>query len=100
MLENRVEAIHIENAFKIFMDKMDSAEKSVQEYDCYSEEKVEKELDKIWSRIGSMKCTNLLLNFLSKFTLENRTYVCYNKVVNEQSEAGELGNIIFPERER
>ena len=36
-----------ENAFKTFMDKMASAEKSVQENGFYSEEEVEEELDKI-----------------------------------------------------
>ena len=36
-----------ESAFSIFMDKMSVAEKSVQEHGCYSEEEVEKELDKI-----------------------------------------------------
>lgn len=36
-----------ESAFSIFMDKMNAAEKSVQEHGCYSEDEVEKELDKI-----------------------------------------------------
>lgn len=36
-----------ESAFSIFMDKMNAAEKSVQEHGCYSEEEVEKELGKI-----------------------------------------------------
>ena len=36
-----------ENAFSIFMDKMNVAEKSVQEHGYYSEEEVEKELDNI-----------------------------------------------------
>ena len=36
-----------ETAFKTFMDKMDAAEKSVQEEGYYSEEEVEKELSKI-----------------------------------------------------
>ena len=36
-----------ENAFKTFMDKMAAAEKSINENGCYSEEEVEKELDKI-----------------------------------------------------
>ena len=36
-----------ESAFSIFMDKMNAAEKSVQEHGCYSEEEVEEELDKI-----------------------------------------------------
>jgi hypothetical protein len=33
-----------EQAFKVFMDKMDAAEKSVQEQGYYSEEGVEREL--------------------------------------------------------
>ena len=36
-----------ENAFKTFMDKMDAAEKSIQENGYYSEDEVEEELDKI-----------------------------------------------------
>lgn len=36
-----------ESAFRTFMDKMNLAEKSVQENGYYSEEEVEKELDKI-----------------------------------------------------
>lgn len=36
-----------ENAFKTFMDKMDVAEKSIQENGYYSEDEVEEELDKI-----------------------------------------------------
>ena len=36
-----------ENAFRTFMNKMAAAEKSVQENGYYSEEEVEKELDKI-----------------------------------------------------
>ena len=36
-----------ENAFRTFMDKMNLAEKSVQENGYYSEEEVEEELDKI-----------------------------------------------------
>ena len=36
-----------ENAFRTLMDKMNLAEKSVQEYGYYSEEEVEEELDKI-----------------------------------------------------
>ena len=36
-----------ESAFSIFIDKMSVAEKSIQEHGCYSEDKVEKELDKI-----------------------------------------------------
>ena len=36
-----------ENAFKTFMDKMNAAEKSVQENGYYSEEEVEEELSKI-----------------------------------------------------
>ena len=35
------------NAFSIFMDKMNAAEKSVREHGCYSEDEVDKELDKI-----------------------------------------------------
>jgi hypothetical protein len=34
-------------AFKVFMDKMNATEKSVQELGYYSEEEVEKELSKI-----------------------------------------------------
>lgn len=36
-----------ESAFSIFMDKMTVAEKSVRVFGCYSEDEVEKELDKI-----------------------------------------------------
>ena len=36
-----------ESVFGIFMDKMDIAEKSIQENGYYSEEEVEEELDKI-----------------------------------------------------
>lgn len=36
-----------ESAFRTFMDKMNLAEKSVQENGFYSEEEVEEELDKI-----------------------------------------------------
>lgn len=36
-----------ESASSIFMDKINAAEKSVQEHGCYSEKEVEKELDKI-----------------------------------------------------
>ena len=36
-----------EDAFRTFMDKMNLAERSVQEHGYYSEEEVEKELDKI-----------------------------------------------------
>jgi hypothetical protein len=36
-----------EQAFKVFMDKMNATEKSVQELGYYSEEEVEKELSKI-----------------------------------------------------
>jgi hypothetical protein len=36
-----------EQAFKVFMDKMDAAEKSVQEQGYYSEEEVERELTKV-----------------------------------------------------
>lgn len=36
-----------ESAFKIFMEKMEAAEKSVQENGYYSEEEVEEELAKI-----------------------------------------------------
>lgn len=36
-----------ESAFRIFMDKMNLAEKSVKENGYYSEEEVEEELDKI-----------------------------------------------------
>lgn len=36
-----------ESAFRTFMDKMNLAEKSVQENGYYSEEEVEEELDKI-----------------------------------------------------
>lgn len=36
-----------ESAFRAFMDKMNLAEKSVQENGYYSEEEVEEELDKI-----------------------------------------------------
>ncbi len=36
-----------EDAFRTFMDKMNLAERSVQENGYYSEEEVEKELDKI-----------------------------------------------------
>ena len=36
-----------ESTFSIFMDKMNAAEKSVQEHGCYSKEEVEEELDKI-----------------------------------------------------
>ena len=36
-----------EDAFRTFMDKMNLAEKSVQEHGYFSEEEVEKELDKI-----------------------------------------------------
>ena len=36
-----------ESAFRIFMDKMDTVEKSIQENGYYSEEEVEAELDKI-----------------------------------------------------
>ena len=36
-----------ETAFKVFMDKMAAAEKSVQKNGCYSEEEVEEELTKI-----------------------------------------------------
>lgn len=35
------------NAFRVFMEKMNAAEKSVQEHGVYSEEEVEKELAKI-----------------------------------------------------
>ena len=38
---------NMESAFSIFMDKMNAAEKSVQDHSCYSEEEVEKELGKI-----------------------------------------------------
>ena len=43
----RTERYGKESAFSIFMDKMNAAEKSVQDHSCYSEEEVEKELDKI-----------------------------------------------------
>lgn len=36
-----------EAAFKVLMEKMDAAEKSVEEYGYYSEEEVEEELAKI-----------------------------------------------------
>lgn len=36
-----------ENAFKIFMEKMNAAEKSIQEHGYYSEEDVEEELANI-----------------------------------------------------
>ena len=36
-----------ESAFGIFMDKMNAAEKSVQEHGYYAEKEVEEELDKI-----------------------------------------------------
>ena len=36
-----------ESAFSIFMDKMNVAEKSVQEHGYYSEEEAEEDLDKI-----------------------------------------------------
>ena len=36
-----------ESAFSIFMDKMNAAEKSVQEHGYYSEEEAEEDLDKI-----------------------------------------------------
>lgn len=36
-----------ESAFKTFMEKMNTAERSVHEKGCYSEEEVEKELEKI-----------------------------------------------------
>lgn len=39
--------IRKDRAFRVFMEKMDAAEKSVQEHGCYSEEEVEEELAKI-----------------------------------------------------
>jgi len=36
-----------EKAFRIFMDKMNAAERSVQEHGYYSEEEVEEELERI-----------------------------------------------------
>ena len=52
VVENFVEQLINANnlksdAFKVFMDKMSTAEKSVQEHGFYSEEEVEKELSKI-----------------------------------------------------
>lgn len=51
-VENFVEQLIVANkrkdhAFKTFMEKMDAAEKSLQEYGYFSEEEVEKELEKI-----------------------------------------------------
>ena len=45
--EARVERYGKESAFSIFMDKMNVAEKSIQEHGYYAEEEVEEELDKI-----------------------------------------------------
>lgn len=36
-----------DNAFKVFMEKMDEAERTIQKYGYYTEEEVEEELDKI-----------------------------------------------------
>lgn len=47
-VEQLIDANYSKNsAFRVFMEKMGAAEKSVQEYGFYSEEEVEKELTKI-----------------------------------------------------
>ena len=42
-------------AFKTFMDKMNIAEKSVQEQGYFTEEEVEEELARIWNKIKRCK---------------------------------------------